>query len=123
MRLVKSAPRWVVLLKAVECALPSPTVELEATLRALYEQSPLPPYELIERPVIRSAFEFSENNPVQAARLFGVTRSLFRHRLSRKGLLRPKAPTTCTRRLPRKAAAGCITSRLPKLGHGGKRLS
>lgn len=64
-----------------------PTVAFEASLQALFEQSPPDLFELLERTIIRSAFDYCEKNQVQTARLLGITRNILRHRLQVHGLL------------------------------------
>ena len=90
----------------------SPTVALEAALRGLYEQSPPDLFELLERTIVQSAFDFCEKNQVQAARLLGITRNVLRHRLQQYGLLvqhdsriRTAAPSRLTTGQPARASA------------------
>ncbi|WP_085316092.1 sigma-54 interaction domain-containing protein [Derxia lacustris] len=54
---------------------------LEEALRALYEEMPADLYKLIEKSVIRSAYEFCHHNQVQSAKLLGVSRNIVRARL------------------------------------------
>jgi sigma-54-specific transcriptional regulator len=63
------------------------TSTLEAALQRLCEQSPPKLFELIEDMVIRTAYEFCEENQVQTARLLGISRNVLRHKLGLYGLL------------------------------------
>lgn len=63
------------------------TTSLESALRNLYERSPPKLFELIEEAVIRTAFEFCEENQVQTARLLDISRNVLRHRLALYGML------------------------------------
>jgi sigma-54-specific transcriptional regulator len=78
---------------AAACAAP-----LEAALRNLFERSPSKLFELVEETLIRTAFEFCEQNQVQTARLLDISRNVLRHRLALYGLIhnprvsKPAAP-------------------------------
>lgn len=63
------------------------TSSLENALRNLYERSPPKLFELIEETVIRTAFQFCEQNQVQTARLLDISRNVLRHRLALYGML------------------------------------
>ena len=63
------------------------TTSLESTLQRLCEQAPPKLFEIIEETVIRTAFEFCEENQVQTARLLGISRNVLRHKLGFYGML------------------------------------
>jgi sigma-54-specific transcriptional regulator len=63
------------------------TSTLEVALQRLCEQSHPKLFELIEGTVIRTAFEYCEENQVQTARLLGISRNVLRHKLGLYGLL------------------------------------
>jgi sigma-54-specific transcriptional regulator len=63
------------------------TAALESTLRQLYERAPPRLFELIEEAVVRTAFEFCEQNQVQTARLLDISRNILRHRMALYGML------------------------------------
>lgn len=63
------------------------TTSLEATLNRLFEQSPPKLFEVIEETVIRTAFEYCEQNQVQTARLLDISRNVLRHKLGQYGML------------------------------------
>lgn len=63
------------------------TTSLESALQRLYEQAPPKLYEIIEETVIRTAFEFCEENQVQTARLLDISRNVLRHKLGLYGML------------------------------------
>jgi sigma-54-specific transcriptional regulator len=63
------------------------TTSLESALRRLCEQAPPKLFEIIEETVIRSAFEFCEENQVQTARLLDISRNVLRHKLGYYGML------------------------------------
>jgi sigma-54-specific transcriptional regulator len=69
------------------------TSSLEGALRALYEQSPPGLFEVIEETVIRTAFEFCEENQVQTARLLDISRNVLRHRMALYGMLPERRPS------------------------------
>jgi sigma-54-specific transcriptional regulator len=56
-------------------------------LQRLCEQAPPKLFEIIEETVIRTAFEFCEENQVQTARLLGISRNVLRHKLGFYGML------------------------------------
>jgi sigma-54-specific transcriptional regulator len=66
------------------------TLSLENAVKTLCEQSPPKLFELIEETVIRTAFEYCEQNQVQTARLLDISRNVLRHRLSIYGMLLSK---------------------------------
>jgi sigma-54-specific transcriptional regulator len=68
------------------------TTSLETALRNLCERTPPKLFELIEETVIRTAFEFCEQNQVQTARLLDISRNVLRHRLALYGML-PGGPS------------------------------
>lgn len=57
------------------------TASLKNSLQLLCEQAPPKLFEVIEETVIRTAFEFCEENQVQTARLLGISRNVLRHKL------------------------------------------
>lgn len=63
------------------------TSSLETALQKLCEQAPPKLFEIIEETVIRTAFEFCEENQVQTARLLDITRNVLRHKLGLYGML------------------------------------
>jgi sigma-54-specific transcriptional regulator len=63
------------------------TTSLESALQRLCEQAPPKLFEIIEETVIRTAFEFCEENQVQTARLLGISRNVLRHKLGFYGML------------------------------------
>ncbi len=63
------------------------TSSLEASLQNLFEQSPPKLFEIIEETIIRSAFEYCEENQVQTARMLDISRNILRHKLSLYGML------------------------------------
>lgn len=65
-------------------------VSLEGALQRLCEQAPPKLFDIIEETVIRTAFEFCEQNQVQTARLLDISRNVLRHKLGLYGML-PKA--------------------------------
>jgi len=68
----------------------SPSVSitsLENPLQRLYEQAPPKLFEIIEETIIRTAFEFCEENQVQTARLLDISRNVLRHKLGLYGML------------------------------------
>jgi sigma-54-specific transcriptional regulator len=60
---------------------------LETALQKLCEQAPPKLFEIIEETVIRTAFEFCEENQVQTARLLDISRNVLRHKLGLYGML------------------------------------
>lgn len=63
------------------------TTSLESALQRLCEQAPPKLFEIIEETVIRTAFEFCEENQVQTARLLDISRNVLRHKLGLYGML------------------------------------
>jgi sigma-54-specific transcriptional regulator len=63
------------------------TTSLETALQKLCEQAPPKLFEIIEETVIRTAFEFCEENQVQTARLLDISRNVLRHKLGLYGML------------------------------------
>ncbi|OAI17835.1 MULTISPECIES: sigma-54 interaction domain-containing protein [Methylomonas] len=63
------------------------TSSLETALQRLCEQAPPKLFDIIEETVIRTAFEFCEENQVQAARLLDISRNVLRHKLGIYGML------------------------------------
>jgi sigma-54-specific transcriptional regulator len=60
---------------------------LESAVQRLCEQAPPKLFEMVEETVIRTAFEFCEENQVQTARLLDISRNVLRHKLGLYGLL------------------------------------
>lgn len=63
------------------------TTSLESALQRLCEQAPPKLFEILEETVIRTAFEFCEENQVQTARLLDISRNVLRHKLGLYGML------------------------------------
>jgi sigma-54-specific transcriptional regulator len=63
------------------------TTSLENALLRLCEQAPPQLYDLIEETMIRTAFEFCEENQVQTAKLLNISRNVLRHKLAVYGML------------------------------------
>lgn len=63
------------------------TASLESALQRLCEQAPPKLFEIMEETVIRTAFEFCEENQVQTARLLDISRNVLRHKLGLYGML------------------------------------
>ncbi|MFA6162115.1 MAG: sigma-54 dependent transcriptional regulator [Methylobacter sp.] len=63
------------------------TTSLESALQRLCEQAPPKLFEIIEETVIRTAFDFCEENQVQTARLLDISRNVLRHKLGLYGML------------------------------------
>ncbi|WP_230413269.1 sigma-54 interaction domain-containing protein [Paraburkholderia antibiotica] len=61
----------------------TPLEGLEQALRHLFDQAEDNLFEQIEDTVMRAAFEFSDRNQLQAARLLGISRNVLRARLIR----------------------------------------
>jgi len=66
-----------------------PRVALESALLSLFESERSRLYEEIEEIVFRTAYRFSDNNQLRAARLLGISRNVVRARLLQYGLLVP----------------------------------
>jgi sigma-54-specific transcriptional regulator len=60
---------------------------LESAVQRLCEQAPPKLFEMVEETVIRTAFEFCEENQVQTTRLLDISRNVLRHKLGLYGLL------------------------------------
>ncbi len=60
---------------------------LESAVQRLCEQAPPKLFEMVEETVIRTAFEFCEENQVQTARLLDISRNVLRHKLGLYGML------------------------------------
>jgi sigma-54-specific transcriptional regulator len=63
------------------------TASLENALQRLCEQAPPKLFEILEETIIRTAFEFCEENQVQTARLLDISRNVLRHKLGLYGML------------------------------------
>ncbi len=63
------------------------TTSLESALQRLCEQAPPKLFEILEETIIRTAFEFCEENQVQTARLLDISRNVLRHKLGLYGML------------------------------------
>ncbi|NOU13523.1 MAG: AAA family ATPase, partial [Methylococcaceae bacterium] len=63
------------------------TTSLESSLQRLCEQAPPKLFDIIDETVIRTAFEFCEENQVQTARLLDISRNVLRHKLGLYGML------------------------------------
>ena len=63
------------------------TSSLESSLLRLCEQAPPKLFDIIEETVIRTAFQFCEENQVQTARVLDISRNVLRHKLSLYGML------------------------------------
>jgi sigma-54-specific transcriptional regulator len=82
--------------RSIEQAQSVSTTSLESALQRLCEQAPPKLFEIIEETVIRTAFEFCEENQVQTARLLDISRNVLRHKLGLYGMLpnaQKKAPS------------------------------
>lgn len=60
---------------------------LESALLRLFEKPQPNLYDKIDETIIRTAFDYCENNQVQTAKLLGMSRNILRHRLKRFGML------------------------------------
>lgn len=63
------------------------TASLESSLQRLYDQAPPKLFEMIEETVIRTAFDYCEQNQVQTARMLDISRNVLRHKLGLYGML------------------------------------
>ncbi|MDD2768501.1 MAG: sigma-54 dependent transcriptional regulator [Methylococcus sp.] len=82
---------------------PTPSIStssLENALKVLCERSPPKLFELIEKTVIRTAYDYCEQNQVQTARLLDISRNLLRHRLAVYGMLPGDKPPEPDRPVP-----------------------
>jgi len=68
-------------------AAPASLTSLENALAALYEHPADNLFDTLEETIIRTAYDYCENNQVQTARLLGISRNILRHRLKRYGYL------------------------------------
>ncbi|EIC28295.1 MULTISPECIES: sigma-54 interaction domain-containing protein [Methylomicrobium] len=73
--------------RAVDATPAISITSLENALLRLCEQAPPQLYDLIEETVIRTAFEFCEENQVQTAKLLNISRNVLRHKLAVYGML------------------------------------
>lgn len=71
------------------------TNSLKNVLNTLFEQMSPNLYETIDETIIRSAFDYCENNQVQTAKLLGISRNVLRHKLSLYGMLNPPTLKIC----------------------------
>lgn len=82
---------------------PTPSIStssLENALKVLCERSPPKLFELIEKTVIRTAYDYCEQNQVQTARLLDISRNVLRHRLAVYGMLPGDKPPEPDRPVP-----------------------
>lgn len=63
------------------------TQTLESAIRSLFDRNPPQLFDLIEETVVRTAYEFCEQNQVQTAKLLDISRNVLRYRLGRYGML------------------------------------
>ncbi|MCX7107557.1 MAG: sigma-54 dependent transcriptional regulator [Methylococcales bacterium] len=63
------------------------TTSLKSALEKLCEQAPPKLFDILEETVIRTAFEFCEENQVQTAKLLDISRNVLRHKLGFYGML------------------------------------
>ncbi len=56
-------------------------------MQLLCEQSPPKLFDIVEETVIRTAFEYCQNNQVQTANLLNISRNVLRTKLALYGLL------------------------------------
>ena len=63
------------------------TSSLEHALQRLCEQAPPKLFEILEETMIRTAFQFCEENQVQTAKLLDISRNVLRHKLGMYGML------------------------------------
>jgi sigma-54-specific transcriptional regulator len=63
------------------------TASLESSLQRLFDQAPPKLFEMIEETVIRTAFDYCEQNQVQTARMLDISRNVLRHKLGLYGML------------------------------------
>lgn len=63
------------------------TASLESALQRMFDQSPAKLFELIEETVVRSAFDYCEQNQVQTAKMLDISRNVLRHKLGQYGML------------------------------------
>lgn len=60
---------------------------LESALQRLFDQAPPKLFETIEEAVIRTAFDYCEQNQVQTAKMLDISRNVLRHKLLMYGML------------------------------------
>lgn len=65
----------------------TPLKSLEKALADLYEEPVDDLFNTLEETIIRTAYEYCENNQVQTGRLLNISRNILRHRLKRYGFL------------------------------------
>ncbi|UZR29567.1 sigma-54 interaction domain-containing protein [Methylococcus mesophilus] len=90
-------------LSGLKTQAPAPSIStssLENALKVLCERSPPKLFELIEKTVIRTAYDYCEQNQVQTARLLDISRNVLRHRLAIYGMLPGDKPPEPERPLP-----------------------
>ena len=63
------------------------TSSLESAVQLLCEQAPPKLFDIVEETVIRTAFEYCQNNQVQTANLLNISRNVLRTKLAIYGLL------------------------------------
>lgn len=80
------APRFQRPITAAPAA--QPISSLEGALHQLFNDNTSNLYHLIDETVIRTAYEYCEQNQVRTARLLGISRNIVRDRLIRYGLLK-----------------------------------
>jgi sigma-54-specific transcriptional regulator len=73
--------------RAPASEVPDPRAALERALLALFEEERPGLHDEIEKLVFRTAYHFSDNNQLRAARLLGISRNVVRARLLQYGLL------------------------------------
>jgi sigma-54 dependent transcriptional regulator len=73
--------------RASESAPSISTASLETALQRLFDQAPGNLFELIEETIVRSAFDYCEQNQVQTAKMLDISRNVLRHKLGQYGML------------------------------------
>ena len=98
---------------AAESEAESPFAELDRSLSKLFELSPPHLHELIDEAVMRSAYRYSGQNQLKAARLLGISRNVVRAKLIQYGEIAGflRAPTS---------SSGVLESK-PKKANGRNR--
>ncbi|MET0793197.1 MAG: sigma 54-interacting transcriptional regulator, partial [Polyangiaceae bacterium] len=93
--------------------------DLAAHLRRLFESERPDLYDAIERVVFRTAYEFSERNQLQTARLLGISRNIVRARLIEYGeLSNSSRPPPLTTVEPAAARATAVAApRVVRIGY------
>lgn len=74
---------------------PQPSAALESALLSFFESDRPKLHEQIEEIVFRTAYRYSDNNQLRAARLLGISRNIVRARLMQYGLLAPASRRDC----------------------------